>query len=143
MPVGLWQEIASGVPASDERRGWNTALASKMAALWRVVSDHDGGISSAVTNFFSIRNAPLTWYVNDGELVGDVYCSAVGDATNWLATADAPLISLALVLAYYDVEPGIGFIDTGAYTNTENVTFGRLDGGAVSSRVVMAGSTTF
>ncbi|MDD2236842.1 MAG: hypothetical protein PHG65_06520, partial [Kiritimatiellae bacterium] len=138
-----WQQIASGVPATDERYVWDTTLVSNTpAALWQVIGESDTNISSAVSNFFGIRNAPLTWYVNDGNLVGDMYCSAVGNATNWPATADAPLDSLAQVLAYYDVEPGDRiYVDTGVYTNEANVVIGRLAGGAVSSRVVIAGST--
>ncbi|MDD4737285.1 MAG: hypothetical protein PHP44_14405, partial [Kiritimatiellae bacterium] len=138
-----WQQIASGVPATDERYVWDTTLVSNTpAALWQVIGESDTNISSAVSNFFGIRNAPLTWYVNDGNLVGDMYCSAVGNATNWPATADAPLDSLAQVLAYYDVEPGDRiYVDTGVYTNEANVVIGRLAGGAVSSSVVIAGST--
>lgn len=138
-----WLELAAGVPATDEVYEWDTTSEPMtVAGLWRVRLEADPEVSSQTTNFFVIRNGPAAWYVNDGSTDNDVFTSAVGGSTNWVATAQRPLNSLAKVFERYDIEPGdIIYVDSGTYSEGDTVTIRRRDSGTVANPVVVLGST--
>lgn len=137
-----WATLTNNAPAAAETFAWNTwASGNTPAGLWRVSSVTDPAITDQPTNFFSVRNAALTVYLNDGNTNGDVYCSAPGAATNWEATAAAPL-SVPEALTRFNLEPGdLVLVDTGIYTNQADVALRRRHSGSEASPVRVLGST--
>ena len=138
-----WSVLTSGAPAAAEIYAWDTTRTNNTpAGLWRIVSLADPGVQDETTNFFAVRNGSLMVYVNNGATNGDMYTTAAGAATNWIASTNRPLNSLATALDRFDLEPGdMLYVDTGAYTNTANPRVSRLDGGSSNSPVRIAGST--
>ena len=138
-----WTVLSNNISGLSESVTWNTTLvADSPACYWRVILLSDTNVSSQTTNFFSIRNAPLNIYVDDGVTNGNAFATGVAGATNWVASAAAPLNSLQSVLNVFNLEPGDRvFIDTGVYTSTANLGFGRLNSGISTSPVVIVGST--
>lgn len=137
-----WVSIATGISARAEAVVWNTTTASNSpAGLWRVRSESNPTLVDQTTEFFSIRNAPLSIFVNDSATAGDVYTVAPGAATNWVATAAQPISSLPLALSLYNLEPGdTVYIDTGNYS-TAPTTVGRRHAGFSNIAVTIRGST--
>lgn len=109
--------LTTGVLASVGQVSFDTATTSDTpSAVWRVTSTSDPGLTDATTNFFAIRNASLALYLNDGSTAGDIYASAAGASTNYMASAARPYHSLAEALRRYDLEPGdVVYLDTGYY----------------------------
>ncbi|MBP7828581.1 MAG: right-handed parallel beta-helix repeat-containing protein [Kiritimatiellae bacterium] len=138
-----WTTLTNGVPAATELFAWNTrASADTPAGLWRVVSVTEPALSDQATNFFSVRNLPLTIYLNDSSTNGDVYCTAPGNATNWEASVSAPMIDLASALARYDLEPGDQVrLDTGTYTSLVDAVISRKRSGSEAAALRILGST--
>lgn len=118
-----WSVLSTGILAATEVLSWNTLLTNDAAAaLWRVTSLSDTNVSDQTTNFFSIRNGPMSFYLNDADVTGDNYSSGPGSATNWVATANRPLSSVSRFFSRYDLEPGdIVYVDAGSYLENENV----------------------
>ncbi len=133
-----WSTLSTGVLASAEKITWNTTTnAATVAGLWRVSTLNGPALVAASTNFFGIRNAALTYFVNDSSTSGDLFTSAQGSATNWVATTNRPLNSLALVVGRYDLEPGDRiYVDRGTYSFTSSLVIGLPDSGSLTSGVV-------
>ena len=133
-----WSLLTTGILASVEAYAWNTTTqAVSVAGLWRVTSLSNPSLTSQTTNFFGIRNGPLTYYVNDASNSGSVFTVSSGSATNWVATTNRPLSSLATVFERYDIEPGDRiFVDRGTYNFSAPVIIGSRDSGATNSGVV-------
>ena len=138
-----WSLISNEVLAAAGSIPWDTtAWADSPAGRWRVVSLDDTNLVDAATNLFSIRNAPLSLYLNDGATTGDVYSAAAGSATNWEASAARPFHSLAQALRLYDLEPGdTVYLDTGSYAEATNSVISRVDGGYTGQVVRFIGTT--
>ena len=138
-----WVVLTNRIAASAELFTWNTAaVADTPAAVWRITSTNTPTLTDRTTNFFSIRNAALTLYVNDTDPAGDVYTTGPGAATNWQATSSKPLDSLERALAAYELEPGDRiFVDTGSYTNSSEITIQRRHSGSSVLPVAIIGST--
>lgn len=130
-----WSNLAAGVSATNEVFAWDsTVVADTPAARWRVTLEGNPNVKDESGSFFAIRNGGvLGIYVNDGNGAGDVFTSAAGSATNWMATSNAPLNLLSRALALYDLEPGDAvYVDTGVYNETNVVAARRVSGSAVS-----------
>ena len=130
-----WSNIAAGVPATNEVFAWDsTVVADTPAARWRVRLVGSPEIQDESGSFFSIRNGgALGIYVNDASDAGDVFTSAAGAVTNWMATSNAPINLLSRALALYDLEPGdTVYVDTGVYNETNVVAARRVSGSAAS-----------
>lgn len=138
-----WLTLTNRIAAAAESFAWNTwAVTNTPAGLWRVTSTNTPALFDQPTNFFAVRNASLSVYVNDASTNGDVYASAVGGPTNWPATAARPLNSLARALSAFDLEPGdTVFVDTGVYTNSEDTVFLRRHNGSGTQPLLVLGST--
>lgn len=138
-----WSVLSTGILAAAETLAWNTLLTNDAAAaLWRVTSLSDTNVWDQPTNFFSIRNGPMTFYLNDGNVVGDNYSSGVGSATNWVATGDRPLSSLSQFFSRYDLEPGdMVYIDSGSYSENENIPMKTWVSGASATPLRINGPT--
>lgn len=138
-----WSVLSTGVLVTAELLSWNTLLTNNTAAaLWRVTSLYDTNVSDQTTNFFSIRNAPLQFYLNDADTTGDNYAVAPGSPTNWVATASRPLSSVSQFFSRYDLEPGdVVYVDVGTYSENGNVLMKTWASGVVSNPVHVLGPT--
>lgn len=138
-----WTVLATGLAATAESAGFDPGVfGSTPAARWRVRHDAWPGVADAPTNFFAIRGGPLALHVNDAATAGDVFTTAPGAPTNFVATAARPLGSLADAFRLFDLEPGDTiFADSGLYTNEATVAIGRRDSGTAAARVTVIGST--
>ncbi|MFH0909620.1 MAG: right-handed parallel beta-helix repeat-containing protein [bacterium] len=140
-----WQVVASNIPAGSGSYAWDaTSFTTTVLALWRVTSQTSTSVTDQSDMTFAVRNSPVDFYVNDSSTNGDMYCTAVGSATNLGLTASAPLPTLALVLNAYDLESGdTVFMDTGVYSSQGATTIGQLDsaGAVTTAQVTIQGST--
>lgn len=130
-----WSIISSGTAASVETVSWNsTSVSNSPAGVWRVKGNLNGSVIGQTTNFFGIRNGPLSIYINDSSTANDIYTTATGSPTNWMATISAPLNSAVTAVDRYDLEPGDQiFIDSGTYTGATAMTFQLSDSGGATS----------
>jgi len=140
-----WTNLGTNLPAVGGIV-WNTTnFLSTPIALLRVDSEQEPAAQSQSEQFFSIRNSPISYYVNDASTVGDVYVSAVGHPTNFGISAAAPINSIQAVLDRWDLEPGdTVYVDTGIYTNASEILITQLDAGGISNvnnKVRIIGST--
>ena len=140
---GNWQIVATNVPATNEVYVWSsTNFESSVFGVWRIYSEQDAFIWDTNDAPFALRNEPLSFYVNDGDTNNDVYCSAAGSSLNNGAYSNSPLDSVQAVIDLYDLEPGDTiYVDTGTYTNSNTVSFGRFDAGENGNWVTVQGST--
>lgn len=66
-----------------------------------------------------------TWYVNDTSLVGDVYCSIIGDDANSGMAGDSPLLTINAALPLANPGDTI-LIDAGLYAETVVISISTL-----------------
>ena len=82
-----------------------------------------------------------TYYVNDGSISNDAWCTAVGDDANPGTSPGAPKATVSSVLATYDLEPGARVrIDTGSYTSDVPIEVAESDAGSRLAPVTIEGS---
>lgn len=138
-----WLTIATGVAASADGYVWDTTLfPNTVLGRWRVIDELATNVTDESDTLFDLRNGPISFYVNDASLVGDVYATVAGLATNVGISPATPKLSVQDVLDTYDLEPGdTVFIDTGNYTLTAAINLGQFDAGAATNRVTLQGST--
>lgn len=138
-----WAVLTNGVAASAERFSWNTTATNDTpAGLWRVTSLSSTSITDRTTNFFAVRNANLSIFINDGNTAFDVFTTAAGSSTNWVATSNRPLSTLAGALTAYDLEPGdTVYFDTGSYSSMANTVWSRLDSGHATNFIRLLAGT--
>lgn len=139
-----WTNLATGVNATNELFQWDTSsLADSPAGLWRVISETDTNVMDQATGFVALRNpGPLSIYINNTSTNGNVFTSAPGSPTNWVASPTQPLSSLSLALDVYDLEPGdIVYLDTGVHELDANALVGRRQSGRSTQWVSIVGST--
>jgi parallel beta-helix repeat protein len=139
-----WSNVSVGLPATADCVDWNSAtMPNSVQGLWRVYTEGPPLVSATSAVTFILRNGGgISYYVNDGSTLSDVYATAAGSATNTGDRPSAPKASIQAVLDAYDLEPGDRiFVDTGTYNLSANVVIGELDAGTVSNRVVIQGST--
>ena len=82
-----------------------------------------------------------TYYVNDTNLAGDVYCSVVGNTTNSGTNAASPKATLQEIIDAFTLTGGdIVYIDTGIYTDSAAFY---SEGGSAGSYLLIQGSTNY
>jgi hypothetical protein len=141
-----WSNIVSSVKASTERYEWTVPAGAEGAwTMWRVVAADSsaGATNGAVFGVRANEETKFTYYVNDANRSGDLWCSAVGDDANTGADAGHPKATLQGVLNTFQLLPGDEvWVDTGVYEDhAETVTLGALDGGRANGYVTIQGST--
>ena len=115
-----WTVLATKVPASAGRWTWNTELCEQSVQAKLRLQGSSGTVAETA-DVFSVRNQPYNFYVNDNSRVGDVYCTAIGQATNNGLSPDSPMLDLNRLLEKYDLEAGdTVYIDTGVYDSGVN-----------------------
>jgi hypothetical protein len=138
-----WMLLTNGVAAADNVWIWDSTLsAQSVQALLRIVGSDGSTAQSAA--FFAVRNAPFTFYVNDGSQNNDVYCDAIGNNANSGLSPLAPMADLNALLARYDLEGGdVVYIDTGIYMPGVPWRISQADsaGTLATNPVVFQGST--
>ncbi|MFH0881114.1 MAG: NosD domain-containing protein, partial [Lentisphaerota bacterium] len=86
--------------------------------------------------------AATRYYVNDTNLVGDVYTLDIGLDVNNGTNPCCPKATIQSILSKHDLEPGDTiFVDTGIYVLTNNITLTSEDAGSALAYVVIQGST--
>lgn len=141
-----WEAVATVADVSTGEAVWTVSAsdADSPACRWRVALASDGTVSSATEKFFALRKAPLVLYLNNFDTNDTVFTTAAGAATNYRATAEAPLDSLARAFALYDLEGGDTLkLDRGVYTESADIVLTRKNTGtAASNPVVVSGLPT-
>jgi hypothetical protein len=140
-----WIPIAggAGVAVATATYSWDlSTYASSPRYRVKAVPDQTPGQTNQSDYDFQIRvNGPITYYVNDGEIVHDEWATAVGNDANDGLTPATPKASVQAILSSYDLEPGdVVRIDTGTYNVTSNIFVGALDGGSAAGRVSFVAS---
>ncbi len=118
-------KIASDIYLNQGAEGlsWDTTnTASTAKGMWRVQT-LDGKVVGTTETLFSVRNAALSYYVNDGSTNGDVYCSAVGSSSNDGLSPETPMDSLERLFGRYGLAAGdTVYVDTGTYARNGPLT---------------------
>ena len=137
-----WILVANGIPAGTQPYFWNSGCDVSPEAQWRVVLSSDTNIFSATPTNFARRPCPLIYYVNDAFTNGDVYCEALGQATNKGYLASSPMDTVQRVLSRYQLTAGDGIlVDTGIYPMSTSIVLSVLTSGDRTNRVYVKGST--
>jgi Right handed beta helix region/Periplasmic copper-binding protein (NosD) len=134
--------VSSGVGSWS----WDTTLYDQSVQAKLMIEATDG--ASDVTDIFSLRNGPFSFYINNSSTNGDVYCTAVGDDANTGLTNSLPMASLNALLARYDLDSStnggdVVYIDTGVYEGLDPWQITQVDsaGDLDLPPVVFQGST--
>ncbi len=139
---GNWTNLYSGyVNKGTNGLAWDTTnFTSTAMGVWQVRTTN-GAIVGQTTNYFAIKNDPLSYYVNDASTNGDVYCTAIGRSTNTGLSASSPLNSMATLFGRYKVEHGdTVYVDTGLYVLPATLTV-NVPATAPTNYLVIQGST--
>ncbi|HMP74713.1 MAG TPA: right-handed parallel beta-helix repeat-containing protein [Kiritimatiellia bacterium] len=138
-----WIGLASNIPAAQGQVSWNTtAWLTQPFVRWRVQSQSNSNIVDVNDRWFQIHNSNRVYYVNDGNLTGDVHTTGVGYEFNSGLQPGLPKSSLKELLDAYDLEPGdTVYVDTGIYTQAVHLVIAQSDGGSVTNPVRIFGST--
>jgi parallel beta-helix repeat protein len=116
---GMASYAWAATPVTETNRALIRATANTMA-MPQDVSDAA----------FLIANNGTDYYVNDGDLTGDVFATAAGDNANSGKTAALPMASLAALLAAYNLDAGdVVRVDTGTYRLLRNTLIAAQDAG--------------
>lgn len=118
-------KIASNIYLNQGAEGlsWNTTNTTSTAmGVWRVETT-DGKVVGQTETLFSVRNAALAYYINDGSTNGDVYCTAAGKASNDGLSPATPMDSLERLFGRYGLAAGdTVYVDTGLYVRQGPLT---------------------
>lgn len=138
-----WSNLVTGLAAGTQAWDWNTTgFVNSAYGRWRILSEDESGVGSTTAVAFVLGNGGMAYFVNDGSTAGDVYCTAIGAATNRGDRADSPRASLQSVLDDFDLQPGDAiYIDTGEYKLASEIVLGDRDAGTADRPVVLQGST--
>lgn len=132
---------AEAVPAQAGTFSWDVSgLPASAQYRLRIVSNADGAPLAETLSAFRV-GADIVFYVNDGSVVNDAWCTAPGNDANTGASPDAPKATVRALIGTYDLEPGdIVRIDTGNYTTDTEIAVDIDDSGGPSLPVIVEGS---
>ena len=141
-----WQPITNQIPSSVTNFSWDASNVLPSSELvWRVLLEgqeevHD---QNNIPIFFRPTDT-LTFYINDANPTGDIYCTAPGHVSNSGFAPDAPLDNIANLFARYVIDPGDTVLwDTGTYTTTNShlLVIDSGDTGSAADPLYVIGST--
>jgi hypothetical protein len=140
-----WTVLTTNIPVATGRYDWNNELSpSTPLSYWRVSLNSNPGVRDTNTVRFTQRIGPIVYYVNDANLLGDIYAQAVGGSMNNGITVTTPLHTVSAVLDEYDLDGGdVVYVDTGTYPLTDNIKVLSDDAGVGTNYVRLVGSTNF
>ncbi|MBR3583291.1 MAG: right-handed parallel beta-helix repeat-containing protein [Kiritimatiellae bacterium] len=135
--------VSNNVPSAAGSIQWDASgRASCPTMRWQVQNMTNTSWTVQSEADFLLRNGPMSYYVNDGETAGDVYCTAAGAPENSGTVPGSPLDSLVAVLERYDLEPGdTVYMDAGSHAFEKAVAWDYTDGGTAAAPAVLQGST--
>ena len=87
----LWKEldaIAAGIAATNGVYMWDVTGLIPCVSYWRIVNGSNTNVGDRNDQRISVNGAIVGYYVNDGSVNGDVYCTAVGNDANTGLTPD-------------------------------------------------------
>jgi hypothetical protein len=133
--------VMNAISSRNSPYDWDLrGLTSGSNYVLRLVCEADPVVCATVAplRVLGVRS----FFVNDSETLGDVYCTSAGNEANSGLTPAAPKASLQAVLNAYDLGPGDTiYVDTGFYGLSSNIVVTAADGGAALSWVTIRGST--
>lgn len=135
-----WKEVARAGDVAAGEAVWTMSDGDpdSPACRWRVVLATDDVVFSETEKFFAIRKSPLVLYLNNYDTNDTVFTTAAGSATNYRATAEAPLDSLSRAFELYDLEGGDTLkLDRGVYTESANIRLTRKNTGREAANPVL------
>ena len=138
-----WTNLVTGVNASTGSWLWDSTLVEQTVQGALRIEGTDGSADQS-DRYFSVRNRPFLFFVNDSSRTNDVYCTAIGNNANSGLTNSAPMADLNALLTKYDLEGGdIVYIDTGDYRIQDpwRITQADSAGTLATNPVVIQGST--
>lgn len=138
-----WTNLVTGVDAATGFWIWDSTLVEQTVQGALRIEGTDGSVGQN-DQYFSVRNRPFFFFVNDGSRTNDVYCTAIGNNANSGLTSSEPMADLNALLAKYDLEGGdIVYIDTGDYRILDpwRITQADSAGTLETNPVVIQGST--
>ena len=136
-----WTLIAAGIAATNGVYMWDVTGLIPCVAYWRIVNGSNTNVWDRNDQRISVNGAIVEYYVNDGSVNGDVYCTAAGNDANTGMTPDRPMATVNELLAKYALGGGnIIYLDTGVYSNQIYVT-GNDSGSGESGWMTIQGST--
>ena len=149
--TGAWEyigeaKLSSGAYwwTSDKKLGGKEQWMTSPEARWRVVLVDDESVSDETELPFGLRNSPFKYYLNDGSLQDDLWCTVPGSDSNTGFWTNAPKASLQSLLETIDVEPTDEiYMDTGVYLMTDTnkpVSWLNSDSGSEGEPVKWIGS---
>jgi C1A family cysteine protease len=139
-----WHPIpgADSIPLEVGTFEWDVSgQASGARYLVRIVANNASSATGR-SGLFQIRAGhAVTYYVNDGSIDHDTWCTAPGSSTNDGLTPGAPKLGLDDVLVTYDIEPGDQIlVDTGSYNPNYALSMETFDVGDAAARVTVSAS---
>jgi len=136
-----WVVLGTTTAGADGFYWWTDGDASP-ESYWKVELVSNTNVCS-VSEMFSFRPNPISYYVNDASTDGDVYCSAKGAPGNLGYRANSPLDSVQAVLDRFTLVGGdVIYVDTGEYPLESAIEWTSVDSGdAVNGYVTLVGST--
>ena len=140
-----WTCLASNLYINDGSLHWaSTNAPSTAQGVWKVELADNPAVYGQTETLFSIKNDPLTYYVNDSSTNGDVYCSVGGSEKGTGISPDSPIDSLLHLLARYKLEAGDKvYVDTGTYRAAEPVVFSSMFETVEDTWLTIQGSTNY
>ena len=100
-----------------------------------------GNVTPTVSDLDADEDGAVAYYVNDGSLDFDEWCTAPGDDANDGLSPATPMATVQAVLDAYDLEPGDAVrIDTGTYNLSANIEVTEEDGGSSEAPVTFVAS---
>ena len=141
--AAAWSNVVSAGTVDGVFEIGLAELTPGTAYRYRCAASNLAGTAWAPSTADFTTLAASNYFVNDGSLTGDIYCTAAGsDSMNDGRSAGAPKATVQAVLSAYDLGPGDAiFIDTGVYNLTSTIDITADDRGAPGNPVVLRGST--
>ncbi len=134
-----WTTIATNLTPNRFGGGEFTWTADEATqghtGLFRATAVGNGlsGVTGISPQAVSVSNSTNTYYVNvagDTDFTDNEYTTAAGNDLNSGTLPDAPLASLSVLLANYDLGPGdTVFVDSGTYNLTQNIEITSIQSG--------------
>jgi nucleotide-binding universal stress UspA family protein len=123
-----WIMIATNVDAASAQYDWSRPVESygTNGIRVRVAASSDGAVSDQAYLPPSTQGTITThtaFYVNDGTLAGDLWCTTPGSVGNDGLTPESPLPSIQAVLSMYQPSAGATiYVDAGTYSLYDTLT---------------------
>ena len=139
-----WVTVQGELPATNGMYVWDVSKLNPMSCYWRVMSEGDPNVWDRNEQRVSVNGQWMGYYINDGNISGDIYCTVGGDDANTGMTPDSPMNTVTGLLAKYVLSGwDTIYVDTGVYSNQQIYITGNDSGSGVSGWMTIQGSTNY